>query len=64
MSKMKIAKPMNPPYYAVIFTSLKTDSDDGYNEMSSRMLEFVWSNEITYLIRNSNSLTSTEVYLT
>ena len=38
---MKIAKTPELPYYAVIFTSQKTDSDDGYNEMSQRMLELV-----------------------
>ena len=29
----------SPPYYAVIFTSVRTDGDDGYNEMSERMDE-------------------------
>ena len=28
-----------PPYYAVIFTSLKTGEDDGYNAMADRMVE-------------------------
>jgi len=28
-----------PPYYAVIFTSLRTDGDRGYQEMSARMDE-------------------------
>jgi heme-degrading monooxygenase HmoA len=28
-----------PPYYAVIFTSRRTDVDDGYGETSDRMLE-------------------------
>lgn len=28
---------MTPPYYAVIFTSLRTDVDDGYSEMAERM---------------------------
>lgn len=28
-----------PPYYAVIFTSLRTDVDDGYGEMAQRMVE-------------------------
>jgi heme-degrading monooxygenase HmoA len=26
-----------PPYYAVIFTSLRTSGDNGYNEMSKKM---------------------------
>lgn len=30
-----------PPYYAVIFTSLRTEGDDGYGAMSERMLELV-----------------------
>ena len=32
-----------PPYYAVIFTSIRTDGDDGYGAMSERMLELVSS---------------------
>lgn len=27
-----------PPYYAVIFTSKRTDDDNGYNQMAQRML--------------------------
>lgn len=27
-----------PPYYAVIFTSLRKDGDDGYNLMADKML--------------------------
>ncbi len=34
-----IANTPSPPYYAVIFTSLKTDSPDGYDSMSNRMVE-------------------------
>lgn len=36
---MQIAKTPNPPYYAVIFTSIRTDGDNGYAEMASEMLE-------------------------
>lgn len=32
-----IANTPNPPYYAVIFTSLKNDPADGYAEMAGRM---------------------------
>ena len=32
-----IAKTPQPPYYAVIFTSLRTDGDNGYTEMAERM---------------------------
>ncbi len=28
-----------PPYYAVIFTSHRTDGDKGYNQMSKKMLD-------------------------
>ncbi|MGS2743816.1 antibiotic biosynthesis monooxygenase family protein [Halomonas sp. LS-001] len=35
-----IANTPEPPYYAVIFTSQRTDIDDnGYNEMAARMVE-------------------------
>lgn len=32
-----IAKTPAPPYYAVIFTSLRTDGDNGYAAMAERM---------------------------
>ena len=32
-----IAKTPNPPYYAVIFTSLRTDGDQGYSAMAEEM---------------------------
>lgn len=34
-----IAKTPSPPYFAVIFTSIKDKNDVGYNEMSHRMME-------------------------
>jgi heme-degrading monooxygenase HmoA len=34
-----IAKTPDPPYYAVIFTSLRTDVAEGYGDASDRMLE-------------------------
>ena len=34
-----IAKTPEPPYYAVVFTSIRTEADDGYQEMATRMLE-------------------------
>lgn len=38
--KMEIAKTPNPPYYAVIFTSLlNNQSDDSYSQMAERMEE-------------------------
>lgn len=36
---MSIAKTPPAPYYAVIFTSLRTDGDNGYSRMSERMVE-------------------------
>ena len=34
-----IAQTPQPPYYAVIFTSYRTDGDHGYGEMAARMVE-------------------------
>ncbi|MCJ8296679.1 MAG: antibiotic biosynthesis monooxygenase [Colwellia sp.] len=34
-----IANTPKPPYYAVIFTSTRTKGDNGYSEMSDRMVE-------------------------
>lgn len=34
-----IASTPQPPYYAVIFTSLRTEGDRGYSAMSEKMLE-------------------------
>lgn len=33
-----IASTPAPPYYAVIFTSLRTDVDEGYGDMAGRMV--------------------------
>lgn len=33
-----IAKTPNPPYYAVIFTSCRTEGDKGYGEMAESMV--------------------------
>ena len=35
----RIAHTPEPPYYAVIFTSLRTASDHGYSKMSDRMVD-------------------------
>lgn len=35
----KIAGTPKPPYYAVIFTSILTEGDNGYGEMVGRMME-------------------------
>ncbi|OOV88364.1 antibiotic biosynthesis monooxygenase family protein [Oceanospirillum linum] len=34
-----IAQTPQPPYYAVIFTNQRTESDDGYGAMADRMVE-------------------------
>jgi heme-degrading monooxygenase HmoA len=34
-----IATTPEPPYYAVIFTSLRTEGDNGYSDMSTEMNE-------------------------
>ncbi|BCS87862.1 antibiotic biosynthesis monooxygenase family protein [Pseudodesulfovibrio sediminis] len=34
-----IAHTPTPPYYAVIFTSMRTIHDDGYSDTANRMLE-------------------------
>ncbi|HVI52157.1 MAG TPA: antibiotic biosynthesis monooxygenase [Candidatus Sulfotelmatobacter sp.] len=33
------AKTPKPPYYAVVFSSQRTDADDGYAAMAERMVE-------------------------
>ena len=35
----EIAPTPQPPYYAVIFSSLRTAGDDGYADMAARMME-------------------------
>ena len=39
MSTSSFAKLPKPPYYAVIFSSLRTPGDHGYDAMSDRMVE-------------------------
>lgn len=39
MSDDNIARTPKPPYYAVIFTSLRTEGDRGYGHMAQRMVE-------------------------
>ena len=39
MSAGGFARTPAPPYYAVIFTSTRTDVDDGYGAMADRMVE-------------------------
>lgn len=34
-----IANTPQPPYYAVIFTSIRNDSENGYGEMAEKMVE-------------------------
>lgn len=39
LAKALIAQTPRPPYYAVIFTNLRTEGDKGYAEMADRMVE-------------------------
>ena len=39
MSSPGIARTPTPPYYAVIFTSLRTEAERGYGRMAERMIE-------------------------
>lgn len=39
MQQGLLAKTPAPPYYAVIFSSLRTDGDKGYAAMAARMVE-------------------------
>ncbi len=34
-----IARTPSPPYYAVIFSSIRTERDNGYSEMAVKMIE-------------------------
>jgi len=34
-----IAKTPKPPYYAVIFTSVRTEGDNNYNDMAKKMFD-------------------------
>jgi len=38
-----MTKTPEPPYYAVIFTSVRTDIDNGYGETAARMVELAES---------------------
>lgn len=40
-----IAKTPKVPYYAVIFTSIRTDGEKNYNQMAKKMLENVSTQE-------------------
>jgi heme-degrading monooxygenase HmoA len=39
MTDSNIARTPPPPYYAVIFTSLRTEGDRGYGQMAEHMVE-------------------------
>jgi len=41
----KVAETFEPPYYAVIFTSIRTEGDNGYAEMSQKMEELAKEQE-------------------
>ena len=39
MTPASLAKTPEPPYYAVIFTSLRTEGERGYEQMAQKMAE-------------------------
>jgi heme-degrading monooxygenase HmoA len=41
MNENKTANTPEPPYYAVIFTSLRSDIDEGYSETAESMAQLV-----------------------
>ena len=44
-NKKYFADTPKPPYYAVIFTSIKIEEDKGYSAMSEKMIELLKSQE-------------------
>lgn len=40
-----IADTPEPPYYAVIFTSIRTEANNGYSDMADLMMELVGNQE-------------------
>lgn len=40
-----LANTPKPPYYAVIFSSIRSDEDNGYDEMSEKMMELAKKEE-------------------
>ncbi len=40
-----LANTPKPPYYAVIFTSVRTAGDNGYGEAANRMIELAEQQE-------------------
>ena len=65
MVSSKIATTPQPPYYAAIFTSLRTEGDHGYGEMAERMVELA-AQQPGFLgvesVRDSNGLGVTVSY--
>jgi heme-degrading monooxygenase HmoA len=49
-----IAKTPIPPYYAVIFTSTRTDIDEGYTEMAEQMVKLASNNDGFLGIESAN----------
>lgn len=42
---MSIAKTPQPPYYAVIFSSVRTEGEHGYNQMAEEMVKLAQEQE-------------------
>lgn len=62
-----LAKTPEPPYYAVIFTSQRTEGDRGYGQMAQRMVELA-AKQPGFLgvesVRDANGLGITVSYWT
>lgn len=61
------AETPTPPYYAVIFTSMRTDEDQGYGEMAEVMLELALGQPGCLgaeSVRNSDGFGITVAYFT
>ncbi|MNZ79766.1 hypothetical protein D3C78_983770 [compost metagenome] len=48
----EIAKTPKPPYYAVIFTSERTDGDNQYAEMADEMLKLTYKTRVCKVERD------------
>jgi hypothetical protein len=51
-----IAKTPSPPYYAVIFSSVRTDGDHGYGAMADRMVELAAQQEESGIMAFNQSI--------
>eukprot|EP01134_Creolimax_fragrantissima_P008227 CFRG8227T1 len=52
-----IAETPSPPYYAVIFTSIRTDEDNGYSAMNDLMLKLAYKQPAFLGVERSTGIT-------